>query len=577
MNNLTKTFKVYYRYVAEKRLLFGSFLVVAVLSVIANSLTPYFYKLFVDSIQNSDFDRLLTVLYWYVGIKVVHMLLHSLDFTLGDANAVGAGIKLRTDVVKKIHDLDFSFHSKKSTGSLISAIKRGDGAFWSLFHSIHHNFLAVIVGVSVMFFFLRDFDYRINAIIIVSFAIGIVITKLVVSHNIKVRKEFNKSEDELSGVITDNIINYETVKLFAKERWERKRLAGKFKSWKSKLWRYIYSFRILDVSIGTVVNVAIFLVLYLTMQDAIEQTISVGDFVLIAGYVNAIFPQLFNVVWASREIAKDYADIEKYISFLDLEVEIKDPVNPKRLANPRGEIVFDNVSFSYDRKSRAVKNIKLKIRPGESVAFVGSSGVGKTTLTKLLMRFYDVDTGKITIDGISIKDFTKSYLRSLMGVVPQEPVMFNNTILFNIKYGNSSASEEQVIAAAKMANLNSFVLGLKKGYLTNVGERGIKLSGGQKQRLAIARMILSNPKIIIFDEATSQLDSENEKLIQDAFWNVASGKTTLIIAHRLSTAARADRIVVMDKGRIVEEGSHNELVRKENGVYRKFWELQVNV
>lgn len=257
-------------------------------------------------------------------------------------------------------------------------------------------------------------------------------------------------------------------------------------------------------------------------------------------------------------------------------MEIKDPSNPLKLKKVSGEIRFDNVTFSYlEGKKEAVKNIDLAIREGQSVALVGRSGGGKTTIIKLLMRFYDVDKGKITIDGVDISKLTKSHLRSFIGIVPQEPVMFNNTVSYNLSYGKTGSSKKELVAASKIANLHDFIKTLPKKYNTNVGERGVKLSGGQKQRLAIARMVLSDPDIVIFDEATSQLDSENETLIQGALWKVIKNKTTIIIAHRLTTAMRADKIVVMDKGKIIEEGSHLSLLAKKKGVYRHLWDLQI--
>ena len=297
---------------------------------------------------------------------------------------------------------------------------------------------------------------------------------------------------------------------------------------------------------------------------------------MILGFVNSFYPRLFELVWSFRDVAKSFTDLEKYFSILDHEVEIKDTPNPIFLKQVNGDIEFKKVTFSYEEsRQNAVRGINLKIRRGQSVALVGRSGSGKTTLIKLLMRFYDCNQGAITIDGVDITKFTKSHLRSFMGVVPQEPVLFNNTIGYNISYGNERASQKAIEAAAKIANLHNFIESLPKKYETHVGERGIKLSGGQKQRLAIARMVLSDPDIIIFDEATSQLDSENERLIQEALWKVAATKTTIIIAHRLSTAMRADKIIVMERGKIIEAGSHLDLLDKQS-LYRRFWDLQTN-
>ncbi|MBU2036279.1 ATP-binding cassette domain-containing protein, partial [Patescibacteria group bacterium] len=285
-----------------------------------------------------------------------------------------------------------------------------------------------------------------------------------------------------------------------------------------------------------------------------------------------------NLIWGIRDIAKGFTDIEKYFSIFNYPIEVKDPENPIKKRKVKGDVDFANISYSYkEGQQNALRSLSLKIKKGESVALVGRSGAGKTTLIKLLMRFYDPEKGTIYIDGIDIKKFTKSQLRNFMGVVPQEPILFNNTISYNIGYPKINVSQKEIENASKLAHIDSFIKKLPNGYKTLVGERGVKLSGGQKQRLAIARMIVSNPDIIIFDEATSQLDSESEKYIQDSFWKVSEGKTTIIIAHRLSTAMRADRIIVLDQGKIIEEGSHTTLLNKKEGLYRKFWNLQTKL
>jgi ATP-binding cassette subfamily B protein len=261
---------------------------------------------------------------------------------------------------------------------------------------------------------------------------------------------------------------------------------------------------------------------------------------------------------------------------LDEKILVSDPKKPIAITGRvAGEIEFKGISFNYPENNKsAVSEIDLKIGAGQSVALVGSSGVGKTTLVKLLLRFFDPTSGAITIDGVDIRKIKKSLLRAMMGVVPQEPIMFNNTIGYNIAYGLPNATAREIVAAARMANLADFIETLPKKYETSVGERGVKLSGGQKQRLAIARMILKNPDIIVFDEATSQLDSATEKLIQDAFWQAAKNKTAIVIAHRLSTIIRAEKIVVMEKGRIVEVGTHRQLISNKGGLYTNFWKLQ---
>ena len=558
----------------ERKWWYGLFLFLVVTSAILSGVIPYFYKQFVDALPNSDFNALLNILLLFVGVRIAEETISSLGFLVGDIVSFPAGIKVRKEVFKKLHDLDFSFHGKKSTGSLISAIKRGDGAFWSLYFAIYHRILRVVVGFIVMAYFFSSLDSIYVTLVGVSFVISLFVMKYIVNYNISTRKAFNEEEDKVTGIIVDNIINFDTVKLFAKEEWEQKRLDKAFVRWRDKLWQHGLSFRVLDITIGGILNMSIFILLYLGLQMYTVNEIDIGNFVLILGFVNSFFPRLFDLFFGFRDIAKNYEDITKYLKILDYEVNVKDTKHPKTLKNVKGEVEFSNVNFSYkDGKQNAIKNLDLKIRAGQSIALIGRSGSGKTTLTKLLMRFYDIDKGNISIDGVDIKKFTKSYLRSLMGSVPQDPIMFNNTVAYNIGYGRTGATKKEIVAAAKLANLHEFIESLPKKYKTNVGERGIKLSGGQKQRLAIARMILSDPDIIIFDEATSQLDSENEKLIQDAFWDASKDKTTIIIAHRLSTAMRAEKIIVMEEGAIVEVGSHKELLGKDS-LYKYFWELQ---
>ncbi|OGM11920.1 hypothetical protein A2Z22_01660 [Candidatus Woesebacteria bacterium RBG_16_34_12] len=572
---MLKILRTFYYFVLKKKLTASLFLVVIILSPLAEAILPYFYKLFVDSISELNYSKLFNLLVIYIVIYFLGRMLNSLAYFIGDILTFDAGIDARSTVFKHIHSLDFAYHTTKSSGSLISAIKRGDSAFWDLHHSIHYRIVGVIVSFIVMMCFFINLDLRIFLLAGLSFVLALGVTKIFVNVNISTRNRFNKQEDRISSVIVDNMVNFETVKLFAKERWEEIRLKKKFKKWKKALWDYSISFRLLDIGMALVMVASIFAMLYLSIILTKKGEFSAGDFVLVIGFSSSFYPKLFDLVWGLRQIAKNYSDIERYFGILELEIQVKDPKDPMKLKNILGEIEYKNVTFSYEKKEKdAIRNINLKIRPGQSVAFVGRSGAGKTTIVKLLLRFFDIQKGEINIDGINIKSLTKSDLRSLIGVVPQEPVLFNNTIGYNIAYGKENVGFKEIVAASKLANIHDFINSLPKKYNTQVGERGIKLSGGQKQRVAIARMILSDPDIVIFDEATSQLDSESEKLIQEAFWKAVHNKTTIIIAHRLSTVMRADKIVVMEKGRIVETGSHNELIREKQGLYKHFWELQ---
>jgi len=573
-----KTLSTYHKFYAKNKIIFILFLVLLVVTAILRNVTPYFFKLFVDNITVLDYPKLLKILGGYMLIKISLLVISVIFNYVGDILLLNSAANARTKIFSYLQDLDFSFHTSKSTGSLISIMKRGDGAFFSLQHDIYFHIIPTIVGFFTMLYFFSTLDIRILGLVIASFFITIIVSTFLIKYNMKVRKEFNDDEDHISGLITDSIINYDTVKLFSKESWETERLTKDFKVWKKSLWAYANSFRIMDISIDTIFNTSMFLILYLTLGMASSLKITPGDFALVAGFISSFYPQLDNLVWSIRDIAKEFTDIEKYFAILNYPIEIKDPEKPVIKKKVEGKINFENISYSYkEGKKNALRNVNLKIKKGESIALVGRSGAGKTSLIKLLMRFYDPDKGSITIDGIEIKKFTKSQLRSFMGVVPQEPILFNNSISYNIGYPKVNASYKEITNAAKLAHIDSFIESLPNKYKTLVGERGVKLSGGQKQRLAIARMIVSNPDIIIFDEATSQLDSESEKYIQDAFWKVSEGKTTIIIAHRLSTAMRADRIIVLDQGKIVEEGNHSSLLSKKESLYAKFWNLQTRL
>jgi len=572
---MQKILKTYYHFILKKRLVAIIFFIIIIATPLAEGVLPYFYKLFVDEIPSLQYQNLLLILLAYGGVYLLSQILNALAYHIGDILTFDAGIEARIEVFRYIHELDFAFHTDKSSGSLISAIKRGDNAFWDLHHAIHFQIISVAVNFLVMMAFFINLDIRISLLATLSLILSLVVTKYFISINIRTRDDFNKEEDKISSVIVDNMVNFETVKLFAKEEWEVIRLKKQFKNWKKALWKFALSFRFLDISMAIVTVASITAMLYISLILTINNHFSIGDFVLIVGFTSVFYPKVFQLVWGLRRIAKNYSDIQKYFGILDNEIKVKDPENPVKIKKYQGEVEYKNVSFAYEENEKnAVRNISIKIKPGQSIALVGSSGAGKTTMVKLLMRFFDVDKGTITIDGENIKNTKKSDLRKLMGIVPQEPVLFNNTIAYNISYGKGKTDLKEIKGASKLAHIHKFIKSLPKGYNTQVGERGIKLSGGQKQRVAIARMILSNPEIVIFDEATSQLDSESERLIRNAFWKAVKNKTTIIIAHRLSTVMRADKIVVMENGRIMETGSHKELLLKKDGLYKHFWQLQ---
>lgn len=572
---MSKVLKRFYSFLLKYKKEFITFEIVLVASAILENLSPYIYKLLIDNITSGNYQILISILFLFVGQKVLSNLSHVLSYYLGDKTLIPAARDARLKIFRHIQDLDFAYHVNKNTGSLISIFKRGDGAFFEMFHSINHEVSRLVISLFVAIFFFVQIDPSIALILVILFTANVFLSLWLVRKNMDARRKFNKSEDTISAIITDNLINYETVKYFAQEEKEEKRLKSKFHPWMKNLWNFANSFRVMDVSVGTLANLGTLLVLWISINKLIKGSIGVGDLVLITSFMTGFYYRFFDLLYRLRRIAKHYIDIRKYLLVLDEPILVKDPVNPISIEKVKGKLDFLDADFSYpDQKQNLVlRDANLSIKPGESVAFVGRSGAGKTTIVKLLLRFYDINQGKITIDGTDITKLTKSHLRSFIGVVPQEPILFNNTVSFNIAYGDNRVTKKRIVKAAKIANIHNFIDSLPKKYETQVGERGIKLSGGQKQRLAIARMLISNPSIIVFDEATSNLDSESEGLIQDALWKVAKGRTVLIIAHRFATIRRVDRIVVMDEGRIKEIGTHKELIAKK-GIYQYLWHLQ---
>jgi len=571
---MLKTLQRFYSFLTERKKTFIAFVLVLTLTGIVRNIRPYVYKLLIDALPSGDYSFVLRIILLFVGVRIFGNLLGNLSSYFGDKLFISAARNLRVRIFKKIHELDFAFHVNKSTGQLISIFKRGDRAFRDLFHALHMHIFNILVSLLVALFFFASITPSIAWVMIVLFLTNTIVSWRLVQTNIQRRRSFNKTEDEASGVITDSILNYETVKYFSQEEREQERLEEKFQQWTKDYWSFLNSFRVMDITIGTLSSIGMLIILWITVRKSIAGAISTGDLVMVISFITSFYFEFFELLYTIRRIAEHYTDLERYFSVLDNEILIKNPTNPVQVKDIQGKVTFQEVSFSYpDGDENILENISFDIKPGESVAFVGRSGVGKTTIMKLLLRFYDVNKGRVLIDGINVRQFNKKQLRSFIGVVPQEPLMFDNTIGFNVAYGNPKATDRDVREATKKANLLDFIQGLPKKFKTRVGERGIKLSAGQKQRLAIARMILSNPKIIIFDEATSNLDSESEALIQDALWEIARTTTVLIIAHRFSTVRKANKIIVLEDKGVAQIGSHRKLI-EQKGLYAHLWSLQ---
>jgi ATP-binding cassette subfamily B protein len=572
---MTKIIKRFYQFIFHYKWRFAIFLVTVIITAGVENLSPYVLKLLVDNVTRGNYAFLAKLVLAYAGVRLLSSLIDALSFYLGDRVQIPAARDARVEVFKYVQDLDFAYHVNKNTGSLISAFKRGDGAFFNLFMNFHQEVLRTIISLVIVLVVFAGISPEVLYLMAGLFTVNVALMYFLIKKNLKTRKDFNDSEDNISGIITDNLLNYETVKFFAQEKAEEKRLKTSFVDWSKKIWGFSNSFRLMDVTIGTVSSVGIWLILKKVVSMLSLGQIGVGDFVMVSGFVTGFYYRFFGLFFQMRNIAKSFIDLEKYFGILENKIMVEDPKVSQRIEKVQGKLKFEQVTFRYPgNRKNVLDGINLTINPGESVAFVGKSGAGKTTIVKLLLRFYDLKKGKISFDGVDIKKMDKSYLRSFMGVVPQEPILFNNTIAFNIGYGSGEIKMDKIRQAARMANLAEFIEELPLKYETQVGERGIKLSGGQKQRLAIARAMLISPKLLIFDEATSNLDSESEKMVQEALWKTAKDRTLLIIAHRFSTIRRADKIVVLDKGKIVEIGNHKKLIKKEGGLYRRLWTLQ---
>ncbi|MFK5914469.1 MAG: ABC transporter ATP-binding protein/permease, partial [Woeseiaceae bacterium] len=428
--------------------------------------------------------------------------------------------------------------------------------------------------ILVAFILLGSYDSKFAIVTFTTVAIYISFTLMVTEWRMHFRHKMNSLDSESNGQAVDSLINYETVKYFNNESYEISRYDKTLSSWENAAVKSQTSMSILNFGQGAIIALGLTFIMVYAGQGVIDGTMTLGDLVLINTMMLQLFMPLSFLGIIYRMLKHTLADMDMVFKLLDEKHEVQDVVHAKDLIHKQGKIVFDNVSFSYQDDRKILHDISFTIEPGQKFAIVGQSGSGKSTLARLLFRFYNIDHGRILYDDQDISQVTQNSLRQAMGIVPQDTVLFNESILYNIEYAKTGATREEVIRAAKLANIHDFIDSLPEGYDTAVGERGLKLSGGEKQRVAIARVILKGSPILIFDEATSSLDSKSEKIILEALSSVAETHTTLVIAHRLSTITDSDQILVMDNGRIVEQGTHQELLKK-SGLYADMWALQL--
>ena len=477
-------------------------------------------------------------------------------------------------VFNHLHALSLRFHLERQTGGVSRDIERGTRGISFLLNFMLFNILPTLLEIGlVAAILLSRYDIWFSVVIFATLAAYIALTLIVTEWRMIFRRTMNDMDSKANTQAIDSLLNYETVKYFGNESWEARRYDEHMQKWETAAVRNQTSLAALNSGQSAIIAVGVTLLLWLAADGVIKGTMSLGDLVLVNTFMLQLYMPLHFLGFVYREIKHSLADMEKMFSLLAEHEEIKDKSGAADLIPGYSAVRFEEVNFSYESNRQILFNVSFDIPAGRNVAVVGHSGSGKSTLARLLFRFYDIDSGRILINNQDIRDVTQQSLRAAVGIVPQDTVLFNDSIYYNIAYGRPDATREEVLEAARLAHIHDFIESLPGKYETTVGERGLKLSGGEKQRVAIARAILKNPKIIIFDEATSALDSKSEKAIQAELKRIAVNRTTLTIAHRLSTIADADQILVMDSGSIIERGTHWELLAA-NGTYAHMWELQ---
>ncbi len=477
-------------------------------------------------------------------------------------------------VFRHLHALSLRFHLNRQTGGMTRDIERGTRGVGSLISYTLFNILPTLVEITLVLGYLAThYDIWFTVITAVALVTYIIFTVVVTDWRTHFRRTMNDLDSKANTKAIDSLINYETVKYFGNEDYEAKRYDEGLKNFESAAVRSQTSLSVLNTGQSLIIATTVTLILWRATAGVIAGTMTIGDLVMVNTFMIQLYIPLNFLGVIYREIKQSLADMERLFSLLDQNREVADTKGATPLVTDGAKVAFSHVEFSYEANRQILFDVDFTIAAGTTTAVVGHSGSGKSTLSRLLFRFYDVNSGSITIDGQDLRHVTQESLRSAIGIVPQDTVLFNDTIEYNIAYGKPGASKEAIVSAARAASIHEFIESLPDGYATMVGERGLKLSGGEKQRVAIARTLLKNPAILIFDEATSALDSKAEQAIQGQLKEIAKNRTTLVIAHRLSTVADAQQILVLDHGRIVERGTHYGLLAA-NGLYAQMWERQ---
>ncbi|MCA9522192.1 MAG: ABC transporter ATP-binding protein/permease [Myxococcales bacterium] len=551
--------------------------VLLLLAKAATVAVPLLLKAIVDALDSRAQLVLvlpLGMLIAYGALRLVSTLFRQIQSVVFTRVRHGIMRQIATRVLSHLHSLSLRFHLTRKTGAIARDIGRGTSSVSSLLSYLLFNLLPTIAELAmVLTILLFTYDVWFVVVTLICFLAYGVFTFSVTQWRMRFRIEMNRLDSEASNRAIDSLLNYETVKYFNNEGHEVEQYNAGLASWENLAVKTETSLSVLNVGQGLIIASGVTVTMILAARGVLAGRMSIGDLVAVNAFLLQLFMPLGFLGTIYSLLKNALADMERMFDLLEIPPEIVDDADAAALDVRAGEVVFDTVDFGYDGDRQVLFEISFRIPAGRKVAVVGASGSGKSTLARLLFRFYDVDRGEIRIDGQNIRRVSQDSLRRAIGIVPQDTVLFNDTIYANLRYANLDATQEEIEQAAKMAQIHDFIASLPKGYQSVVGERGLKLSGGEKQRVAIARAILKRPTILIFDEATSSLDSESEQAILNALADVAANHTTLVIAHRLSTIADADEILVMEKGRIVERGDHDSLLASA-GVYANLWKIQ---
>ena len=543
---------------------------------LANVAVPLVFKDMIDSLSGTEQALALPVLLLalYGCLRFSTSLFTELREILFARVTQRAVRRIALEVFRHLHALSLRFHLERQTGGVSRDIERGSRAISSLISYTLYSILPTLVEIGLVLGILyAKYDFGYVLITVLSLAAYIVFTVTVSNWRMDIRRKVNDTDSEANTRAVDSLLNYETVKYFNNEDFEARRYDAQMARWEEAATRSQVSLSYLNLGQQLIIAGGVTAIMWRAASGVVAGSMSIGDLVLVNAFLIQLYVPLNFLGVVYREIRQALADIERMFTLLAVNREVADATDAVDLPAGPVELRFDAVDFRYDPRRQILDQVSFVVPPGRTLAVVGHSGAGKSTLARLLFRFYDVSGGAIRLNGIDLRALRQASLRASIGIVPQDTVLFNDTLFYNIQYGRPEATREEVLAAAAAAQLTRFIDSLPDGLETRVGERGLKLSGGEKQRVAIARALLKNPPLLVFDEATSALDSHTEKAIQASLDAAARGRTTLIIAHRLSTVMDADEILVMDAGQIVERGTHADLLAR-NGRYARMWALQ---